>query len=416
MLLVRKTFDVPFTFLCLNTYLLFIPAFFHLIGVHTDIIDRFFVHTGDAFMLQGIILAVYYVTIALGFLVFYANGTFKGMFPDYRAPRSDFMAVIGITVIAVITLSVALIPFFMAGQDIFSTIDLIRNQSFFSGFSFLIQIPLVGLFIISAYLLDLIGRKRAGRNIPNGLISYVWFIYSLVLLLSFLFGGKGIIVFPLAAFVITYFLQVRKQSLVSLALPIVALALLIIGMQAVRVFVVMEAKQDPVEFTYGALGFDLLDGNLLYIDSLGDKHTTNTGQDFYLGALNLVPRSVWEDKPEYIDPGGRFRMEVEQKEGLGAWPVMHFNVWYANFGWIGVCMGGLLSGLILAALAKQYGDCRDNPYSSVFLLMIVFKVTTFGIGHDFLAEYVLWVMPLFIFKWLTSQRLIPYTLSRGYSH
>jgi hypothetical protein len=92
----------------------------------------------------------------------------------------------------------------------------------------------------------------------------------------------------------------------------------------------------------------------------------------------------------------------------GAWPPFAPNLWYANFSWPGVIIGGLLTGLILAAITLRYRHAYTDPFALAFMTHFTI-LFTFGGGVDNLIfmKFVKGVLPLFIFKALSQKSLVP---------
>ena len=125
------------------------------------------------------------------------------------------------------------------------------------------------------------------------------------------------------------------------------------------------------------------------------EHAFRDGQDFRDGALGVVPRFLWAGKPDNTAPGKWFR-QVYEPEKVNGWPMGAAALWYLNFGWLGVVLGGLLSGLFLGAVAAAQRRRPDNGFNTAMGVVIGVYVLGTGWDSDALVRCVIWLGPLWL--------------------
>jgi oligosaccharide repeat unit polymerase len=410
MITIRKYFDAPFIFFSMSAVFIILPMFYHLL--FEPIIPQFFMLNDPegAYLKQALIILFFGFGLLLGYLFTKSIPLGLGLFPNYRYKRIKSVEVTGFIILFIGSAAV-LMPFLSALGNIFSTVDAIRHQDTLEGLTFLKQFSLLGSYLCSAFLLNLYMLEKEGK--PQPLKILIIFLFICFLLASSLFGGKAAIVYPLFIFFLGYALCVKRAPLRSMLIPFIILLLLVPALQYARFVYVQELQRvDPQQVVESALTANLMYSNLKYLEVLEGSDLQNMGEDFYNGIVGIIPRFIWPDKPETISVGGRFRQEVNP-EGSGGWPVLGYNQWYSNFSWIGVIIGGFVTGWVLRLLQKRYYDLDTNPYSLVLssVFTIVFTLRA-GIDNGFLIKYILFVIPFFLFKMLTSSGFYPKSVLR----
>jgi len=119
-----------------------------------------------------------------------------------------------------------------------------------------------------------------------------------------------------------------------------------------------------------------LDAALLVVNDVGDRYEQRNGVDFVNGFVGPVPRAIWEGKPASVTPGVWIRQSYEPAARNG-WPPGAPAMWFLNFGWLGVVVGGLLAGSIYRFLALTYARstaCGVNVAISVTAALSVFPM------------------------------------------
>lgn len=137
------------------------------------------------------------------------------------------------------------------------------------------------------------------------------------------------------------------------------------------------------------------DAAMLSFRDWPSEHDYRNGYDFVTGLVAFVPRVLWAGKPDSIAPGRWFR-QVYQPDKVNGWPMGAAGLWYLNFGWLGLILGGLLSGLLLGALAKAQRLRPDNGLNTAVAVMVGVFVVGIGWDSDTLLRLLIWVGPLWV--------------------
>jgi oligosaccharide repeat unit polymerase len=146
-------------------------------------------------------------------------------------------------------------------------------------------------------------------------------------------------------------------------------------------------------------------------------YETRDGADFMVGAVAWIPRSMWPGKPTDVAPGNWFRRVYEPAKENG-WPLTAIGEWYINFGYLGVAVGGFLSGAIVTAYASGR-RMRRTPWDRGVDVVIGLLVFQMGVWTQAPVRFVIWLVPLgLISRYVYDQRVptgqltVP-ALSRG---
>jgi hypothetical protein len=406
---VRQFFDAPFIFTLHGAALMGLPPLLYLAGFELgnplyDSLNR-----DNANLLMAMVLIVWMAGVIGGYLIFTKVPLGRFILPDFTYERSASMTFIGLCVLSVFGLILLWKPLSANGFYVIETVSSIRHGGFFyGGLSFARQFIFFGSLLSGGFLLWLLAENRLGRNVANGMIPGTIALFFLNLLMAFLLGGKGFLVFPLGAVLIGYEICVRQRGYRRIILGLAMLVTLIAGLQFFRSNVVAGSDQPAAEHVYTGLYFVVYDTTLLYLESAGRLHTTQTGEDFKNSFVILVPRLLWPGKPSAeLTAGNRFARQIEpQKDNPGGKPPYGFAQWYVNFGWIGAFIGGALTGWLLALTQDRYHNFKQNPFSFVIAWHIIFFMLgpwPGGIHNTTLLHYALYIFPLFIFKFLTHR-------------
>jgi oligosaccharide repeat unit polymerase len=406
----RKLFD-PAGLYGLHTVGLMIPpALVYAAGVELPLMGEFLYDKNGALLTLSAITALAFAGCIGGNLIFRRLPVGRFIFPAFAAPRSVYMSFAGVLVLAVLSLIVSLWPLRAAGFDIIRAADLSRHGDLFAGAAYLRQFQFFASLLSGGFVVYLLHRKKQGEIIPP------WLLWGSILCMipgicaGLVLGGKTAVVFPLAFSALAYEVCVARRGILRLIGIALAFAALVVALQFTRSEIVRGVDKPAAEHVYVGLYFITFDSTLVYLDTSGVEHHTETGQDFINGLAAIVPRVLWPDKPErHITLGSRFKSDLTHGQGQGGWPVYGFAQWYVNFGWLGVLIGGILTGWILALLQSRYAQCRDNPFDFVILCAIIFVVLgpwPGGLHSFFPAHYLLFIVPLFLYEWLTRRSLL----------
>lgn len=410
--IVRRRFDPAFIFLALGAYTIIFPASFYLLAPEALASQRFLNGFTGPLLLQCLIVTVFFAGILAGYLTFARPRLIAALFPAFTTRQIRPVILTGIALMSAISLAMAVFVLHQGG-GLFSAIQLVRHSGDLDSFNFLRQFIRLGTFLCIAFLLESLLRKRAGLPTLPFELSLSSVFLGINLFAALMTGGKSYVIYPLFTLILAYVLYFRKSSLKSLIAPLIVLMTLILALQYGRTVFVAQSDFNSERQVLTGIGASNLDTNLIYLDYIAREKPVETGGDFYNGVLGVIPRMFWQDKPGRITAGGAFRRSVDPGSNSG-WPVFGFNIWYSNFGWIGVVLGGFLSGVLLRSLAYRYEDYPENPYS--FCLLTLFTIHILvpgGMSNLILMQYILNVLPLWIFVLFSSRAFIPRSVLRA---
>lgn len=309
----------------------------------------------------------------------------------------------------ILSLLVAAVPLSRHGFNIAAITHAVRVERIFSGAFFVVNIPAICGYFCSAFTFTALLEKKRGRwHLPSALIWGVFGLGLLAVLITVLFGDRDQIMFYLIFTVLGFSLYVKKLPMLLLG------ALGGFGVWALSYMQIMRLKLWGYDLIFdsfvrqfsAALNLDFYDKTLLmlYHYPLGGERG---GIDYLLGFLGVIPRSLWETKPQFVDPGAWFRSQFFPETTSG-WPLTITAEWFLNFSWTGVIFGGLLSGLLYMAIQYRYQDFKGNPLA--FMLLFILAVRVFPLGYKATVPMyvILWWIPIvmtLIFLRFFSKRL-----------
>jgi hypothetical protein len=133
-----------------------------------------------------------------------------------------------------------------------------------------------------------------------------------------------------------------------------------------------------------------------------DQFQYRDGEDFYNGAVGVIPRAVWAGKPTAISPGKWFR-QVYEPGKVNGWPMGAGALWYLNFGWWGLVVGGLISGTALGLVAAAQRRRPSNGFNTAVGVVVGVYVLGLGWDSETLIRAIIWLVPL----WLVGRYVAP---------
>ncbi len=123
------------------------------------------------------------------------------------------------------------------------------------------------------------------------------------------------------------------------------------------------------------------------------------GEDFIDGLYATVPRVIRPDAPLAPSPGTWFR-QVYEPEVANGWPMGSAGEWYLNFGWLGVAIGGLASGLLFGIASNSLRRSHDLPLAWITSLVITMQVAIIGVNVRTPLRWLGWGLPLVALVWM----------------
>jgi hypothetical protein len=137
----------------------------------------------------------------------------------------------------------------------------------------------------------------------------------------------------------------------------------------------------------------LFDASMLSFRDWPEHYRYRGGEDFYNGAVGVIPRAVWSGKPTAISPGKWFR-QVYEPGKVNGWPMGAGALWYLNFGWWGLVVGGLISGTALGLVAAAQRRRPSNGFNTAVGVVIGVYVLGLGWDSETLIRSIIWLVPL----------------------
>jgi oligosaccharide repeat unit polymerase len=411
LLAVKKPFDAPFTYIMHIVFLMAPPAFFHAIGFRLPTPILQYMDTDRANLTLAMCLLLSLAGTIVGLRTFRLSAIGNFILPDFSKNRSRIVSFVGIMALTLLGFIVILPAFAQAGFNPFRTIELIRIDGFFyGGGGTLRYFAFFAFFLSGVFLITLFKDRKDGHPTSRSMILFMIGVFCFNMFMNILLGGKTFVIFPLAFTILAYEICVRRKGYRRIVFALLIIASATVSLQFVRTAFVGKFNVEQVELLYRSLYFSVYDTTLLYVDTHNDLHFTETGEDFANSFTLLVPRALWENKPDsMLTAGNRFSRQIfPGKDNPGGWPPYGFAQWYVNFGWLGVFMGGVLTGWVLSLLQQKYSNFRDEPFAFFtmqLLVLVVMGPWPGGIHNVSIMNFVLYILPIFIFKWLTTRSL-----------
>lgn len=355
--------------------------------------------------------------LLLGFLVCVAIGLAAGQVANLRVPwlfpaveRRPVAGRYWYVALALTALSTAITAYLMVRHGGFGS--MIRASKFDKELAgtFVLRIaPSVGSVVAAAGFIDL--RQRASRARDRRLRRRAWLLGGMALLNGFwvyAWGARS--QFVVVAAIVLIGLAVfgtaerernvhRRQLLVRLAVVTLCVGGIIVGLRVGRDLLIggsvneTISNQSVVRQLSVAANTTSYDAFVLAVRDWPADQPFRDGEDFVNGTIGVVPRSVWADKPDQIIPGAWFR-QVYEPEKRNGWPMGVAGEWYLNWGTVGVLVGGVVSGFVLAIAQRTMRRCATNPYAFACTVSIGLLALDLGVGSQFVLRWAGFVLPL----------------------
>lgn len=279
----------------------------------------------------------------------------------------------------------------------------IRLEKIFAGASFLLSINVFAAYLSAtvSFLNFMAGRKR------NFILFTFFALFNIAG--SIFTADRDNIAFFLVFYSIGLGIFVSERLKLMLPLVGAGAAWLIIALQKLR----LEAWGYDKEYSgffrqvSSGLNHQFIDSFILLVHNL-EKGWVSTGSfryglDFYLGAIGVVPRSLWPGKPEMVDPGIWFSTQFIPDATYG-WPISVVGEWWLNFSVWGVAIGGCIAALILKGVDDFYHDAKLNPLALMLVFLIATRVFPLGLSTSSIMYYVLNVVPIIFILMMVRER------------
>lgn len=233
----------------------------------------------------------------------------------------------------------------------------------------------------------------------------------------FMWGSRGVLIVVAATLVLGLQPKVRRQPnaprervLLRLLIAVLLVVVFASGMRVAR----DTLSHGEVQTNYATSSVwrqASVGTNSIYFDaamlSFRDWPSTyplRNGEDFQKGLLGVIPRAVWRDKPTGIPPGKWFR-QVYEPQKLNGWPMGAGALWYLNFGWIGLLLGGLISGLAIGTLAAAQRRRPRSGFNTGIAIIATIFVMPLGWDNQVVMKFIIWLVPM----WMLARYIAPRT-------
>jgi oligosaccharide repeat unit polymerase len=363
------------------------------------------------------LLALFMVSIWLLFFLLIAclyrpgpNSFVMKLLP--QAPEQPHLGVLAIPCVLLFLCSLAVVayPISLYGFDFAVISYQIRIEKIFSGISFLQFLGPMGSYLIVAWIFAYLKLKRntnskASKLAIIGMLSMA-FISTLSTLLM---GERDQFAFFIVFVALSYSLFYKRVSTATLGIlaSLIITYMIIAGWMRMNLWGFnLEADSLARRITQG-LNMDVYDKFILLLHTWqSQREPYRLGEDYILGFLGAIPRSLWPEKPEHVAPDIMLRHYFEPEMPSG-WPFTPVGEFWLNFGWPGLVLGAILTGIIYVSIQQRYKNYTANPFSFMFMYLMVTRIFMLGYMTTSPMGYVLWIVPLILIFWIERRVATP---------
>lgn len=293
-----------------------------------------------------------------------------------------------------------------------------RREELFKGADVLKAVPLLASYAASGALVMVWRAARTPDSPTRGarraqIVALVTLICTTAFFLSI--GERAELFYPLLAALLALHYSGARIGFVRFLAACVGLVILLTTLGELRSLALTAYKNDgrinyellrsidssgvsaPRRITKG-LNIDTVDHFAILLQDF-DHSTFRYGLDFYHGAIGVVPRALWSEKPETISPGTWFKLHYYGSADAGL-PFSVIGEWWINFGVIGVTVGMFLSGLFLRAIDTWIKRFAVSGGAAFLGACIVLNILALGIGAMVILQLAKTIIPLTVFLFL----------------
>ncbi len=109
------------------------------------------------------------------------------------------------------------------------------------------------------------------------------------------------------------------------------------------------------------------------------------GESLYGWLVAPIPRSMWRDKPMWIEMPVLIMQTVfagQDAKGANSIPPGLIAELYMNFGWVGVCVGMFFAGMALRFIFLIFDPLQSNAFAMLIYTIIVSRLAMGMLGND----------------------------------
>lgn len=214
-------------------------------------------------------------------------------------------------------------------------------------------------------------------------------------------GDRSMLVMPV---LVSIYCLYRRGTVGTLSIAILGVGTImaLVFMGITRSYVLYGQFSIPSFADALSRGINLItyDQFLLYL-KVSLEQPIRGGEDFINGLFGIVPRSIWPEKPLLINPGAWLGYYAYGRTDLG-FPFTAPGVWFANFGIIGLMIGGALSGIGVRYAENLIRLNRDLEGSVLYFYCLFAGVSTVLVTKVLFIYFI----PLLALKLCTRRLLI----------
>ena len=203
-----------------------------------------------------------------------------------------------------------------------------------------------------------------------------------ILLCIVMSSRAGIALLLIDLLVIGYYLNGQRINLIKTALVAGAAIVAVMGVLALRV----EDEHTIYEVVEKTMaGRDLMDISKTahIIAAVPDKMEYRNGEMLYGWATALIPRSMWPDKPMWMERGPYILRNVYNSNNrVAGIPPGYIAELYWNFGLLGVLIGMGLFGFFIRTVYVSFIPYAGNPVSVLIYTFFLTRFVLFTLGND----------------------------------
>ena len=277
---------------------------------------------------------------------------------------------------------------------------------------YILKQAIILIFLINFFLINVINEVNLKDRYFKKLLSLQIFISFLFLII----GDRNLFIFLILSFFYINPIKFTFKKVIQLSSILILITSIAFFMKSARdsVFsgnedIVIENQSFGIQQFFNTVNGQNIDNFVLLQNDFNSLDDFLFGQHFLYGTIGLIPRSIWENKPESITSGQWFR-ERYYPSTIGGKPITSFGEQYVNFGILGIFILSLLSGLLYKGLWNSYVSCKSQnslPITIIFTGLI--KVTSYGfIGANILFDFITLIVPLILINKYINDRFLFY--------
>lgn len=272
-----------------------------------------------------------------------------------------------------------------------------------------------GIFLAAPALLLVVSLLRLRDSSPRSMDQVVSTVAMATAFLTFwVMGSRTPIIAAIAALILAALLRMTDRKKISLRIVagVTFFAILLpafaveLRTQRDDMLARSAASSQDVGFSqainatyYDALGLAVRDSGRV-LGELGPQVFLNQG-------LTIIPRAVWEDKPQILSVGKWLRRQYEPWV-INGWPPGALGDWYLSLGLIGVVVGAVLSGVCvnyIERLTEYIANATTRLARFDLAIFWGLVLLPAGIGSDFLPRLFMWCILPLLYIMISSKRL-----------